>query len=111
MQWKQALVTGIFKKWSKLDPTNNRPISLTCLCCKAMEHTVLSHIVKHLSANSILLDSQHRLCELLSVTQLISSCHDWATTIQSRGQVDVVFLDFIKAFAKVPKCEIVILWY
>ena len=27
----------------------------------------------------------------------MSSCHDWATTIQSRGQVDVVFLDFSKA--------------
>ena len=36
------------------------------------------------------------------MTQLISSCHDWATTIQSRGQVDVVFLDFSKAFDKVP---------
>ena len=36
------------------------------------------------------------------MTQLISSCHDWATTIQSRGQVDVVFLDISKAFDKVP---------
>ena len=35
------------------------------------------------------------------MTQLISSCHDWATTIQSRGQVDVVFLDISKAFDKV----------
>ena len=32
------------------------------------------------------------------MTQLISSCHDWATTIHSRGQVDVVFLDYSKAF-------------
>ena len=36
------------------------------------------------------------------MTQLISSCHDWSSTIQCRGKVDVVFLDFSKAFDKVP---------
>ena len=103
MQWKQSLVTGIFTKGSTSDPANYRPISLTCLCCKVMEHIVLSHIVKHLCANNILQVSQHGFCKKLSsVTQLISSCHDWAITIQSRGQVDVVFLDFSKAFDKVP---------
>ena len=65
MQWKQALVTGVFKKGSKLDPANNRPISLTYLCCKVMEHIVLSHVAKHLSANNILLDSQHGFREKL----------------------------------------------
>ena len=99
MQWKQALVTGILKKGSKSDPANYRPISLTCLCYKVMEHIVLSHIAKHLSANNILLESQHGFREKLSsVTQLISSCRDWTTTIQSRYQVDVVFLDLSKAF-------------
>ena len=68
-----------------------------------MVHIILSHVAIHLSANNILLDSQHGFREKLSsVTQLISSCHDWATTIQSRGQVDVVFLDLSKAFDKVP---------
>ena len=103
MQWKQALVTGIFKKWSKSDPANYRPISLTYLSCKVMEHIVLSHIAKHLSPNNILLDYQHEFREKLSsVTQLISSCRDWATAIQSRGQVDAVFLDFNKVFDNVP---------
>ena len=51
----------------------------------------------------IQLFSQHRICEKLSsVTQLISSCNYWTTTIQSRGQVVVVFLDFSKALDKVP---------
>ena len=36
------------------------------------------------------------------MTQLISSCQDWSTTIQSRGQDNVVFLDFSKALDKVP---------
>ena len=84
MQWKQVLVTGVFKKGSKSDPANHRTILITCLCCKAMEHIILSHIAKHLSANNILLDSQHGFREkLLTATQLISSSHDWTTTIQS----------------------------
>ena len=68
-----------------------------------MEHIVLCHAAKHLSPNNILLDSQHEFREkLLSVTQLISSCHDWAITIQSRGQVDVAFIDLSKVFDIVP---------
>lgn len=101
-QWRQALVTGIFKKGIKSDPANYRPISLTCLCCKIQEHIVLSHMAKHLSQHNILLDSQHGFRECLStVTQLITSVHDWATTLEHRGQTDVILLDFSKAFDKV----------
>ena len=104
MQWKQVLVTGVFKKVSRSDPTNYRPISLTCLCCNVMEHIILSYIAKYLSVNNIRLDSQHGFYEKLSsVTQLISSCHDWTTTIQRQGKVDIVlFLDCSKAFDKDP---------
>ena len=49
--WSNALVTAIFKKGNKSDPANYRPISLTCICCKIMEHIILSHMSKHLSLN------------------------------------------------------------
>ena len=72
-----------------------------------MEHIVLSRIAEHLSANNILQDSQHGFSEKLSTDiQLISSCHESATTIQSRGQVDIVIHDFSKAFDKVPHCRL-----
>ena len=102
VQWRQAIVTAIYKKGAKSDPSNYRPISLTCLCCKMLEHIVLSHMAKHLSQHNILLDSQHGFRERLStVTQLITFVHDWATTLEHRGQTDVVLLDFSKAFDKV----------
>ena len=54
------------------------------------------------SANNILLDSQHGFSEKLStVTQLISSCHYWTTTIPSPGKDKVIILDVSKAFDKV----------
>ena len=35
--WKRAYVTPIFKKGQTCDPSNYRPISLTCVLCKIME--------------------------------------------------------------------------
>jgi hypothetical protein len=52
--WRRANVASIFKKGSKSDPANYRPISLTCVCCKLMEHILDSQLMKHLSANSII---------------------------------------------------------
>ena len=99
---RKAIVTPIYKKCAKSDPANYRPISLTCLCCKILEHVVLSHMAKHLSQHKILLDSQHGFRERLSiVTQLITSVHNWATALEHRGQTDVILLDFSKAFDKV----------
>ena len=102
-QWKQALVTPIFKSGERSDPSNYRPISLTCICSKIMEHILLSHISKHVASNSILFDNQHGFRQKLSTTtQLVSATHDWAHTLHLKGQTDVIFLDFQKAFDRVP---------
>ena len=90
--WANALVTAIFKKGNKSDPANYRPISLTCICCKIMEHIILSHMSKHLSLNNILIDQRHGFREKFSCeTQLISAVHDWAKGISLRRQTDVIF--------------------
>ena len=61
-------------------------------------------MAKHLSFHKIILDAQHGFHERLStVTQLITSVHDWATIIDRQGQTDVVLLDFSKAFDKVSQ--------
>ena len=38
--WTQANVAPIFKKGSKLQAVNYRPISLTCITCKLFEHII-----------------------------------------------------------------------
>ena len=70
--WLQANVAPIYKKGGKYDPAHYRPVSLTCICCKSLEHIIVSKIMQHLSEHKILVESQHgfrsgRSCE----TQLV----------------------------------------
>ena len=101
--WKDANVSAIYKKGLRSDPANYRPISLTSLTCKIMEHVVCCHMSRHLEANSIISPHQHGFLRRLSCeTQLATVIHDWAKVLNIHSQVDVVFLDFAKAFDSVP---------
>lgn len=56
--WRHANVTAIYKKGARQDPANYRPVSLTCLCCKLLEHVIVSSTIKHLDEHSALHDCQ-----------------------------------------------------
>ena len=47
-EWTQANVAPIFKKGSRLQAVNYRPVSLTCITCKLFEHIICKHILAHL---------------------------------------------------------------
>jgi hypothetical protein len=101
--WKQADVVPIFKKGHKSKASNYRPVSLTSISCKMLEHIVTSNIMSHMEKYNLLTDTQHgfrkkRSCE----TQLIITINDIANSIDNRKQTDVILLDFSKAFDKVP---------
>ena len=57
--WKLANITPIFKKGSKFDVSNYRPISLTCIVCKVMESLIKDHIMDHLEKQILIIASQH----------------------------------------------------
>jgi hypothetical protein len=46
--WKTANVVPIFKKGVKIKAENYRPVSLTSVVCKMMEHIICSSIMEHL---------------------------------------------------------------
>ena len=48
-----------FQKKKSREPSNYRPISLTSVSCKIMEHIIYRHIMNHLDSNSILVHYQH----------------------------------------------------
>ena len=87
------------RKTINLFPKITDQISLTSICCKVMEHVVLSHMAKHLSKNNIIIDKQHGFRQRFSCeTQLITTIHDWAKSINVCHQTDAILLDFSKAF-------------
>ena len=59
VSWKQANITPVYKKGDKIDPRNYRPVSLTSLVCKTMEHILVRQIMKHIESNDILTDVQY----------------------------------------------------
>ena len=54
-----ANVSPLFKKGDRTKPANYRPISLTCILCKTLEHIVTYNLVKHFTSNNILYDLWH----------------------------------------------------
>lgn len=98
-QWKTAMVIPVYKKGNKADPSNYRPVSLTCVLCKIFEHILYKHVITHCESRDLIKTYQHGFrarhsCE----TQLINLLSD----IQSgrdRGQrFAMIILDFSKAF-------------
>ena len=101
-EWKKALFTPIYKNGDRSCPTNYRPISLTCIVCKTLEHIISTSIYNHLEEYTILRPEQHGFCRRRSCeTQLISTIHDFATALNNAEQVDAILLDLSKAFDKV----------
>ena len=101
--WRNANISPVFKKGNKHIASNYRPVSLTSVCCKILEHIICSSILKHLEQYSILTPLQHGFrsghsCE----SQLIVTMHDIITTYDRKIQTDMVILDFSKAFDTVP---------
>jgi len=100
--WSKAMVSPIFKSGDKSKPCNYRPVSLTCVCCKVMEHVVLSHLNRFITDNNLLSNLQHGFRRGFSCeTQLVLTVNDWMSVLNNRGQVDAILLDFSKAFDKV----------
>ena len=102
-EWRQANVVPIFKKGSKMAAGNYRPVSLTCVSCKLLESILKDDIMQHLTRNKLLKNSQHGFMAGKSCTTNLLEFMEKITSEADRGKsVDIVYLDFAKAFDKVP---------
>jgi hypothetical protein len=101
--WKEANVTPIFKKGAKSAPGNYRPVSLTSVACKLMESIIRDEMTNHLEANNLINKSQHGFMKGRScATNLLEFLEKATTVVDGGGSFDIIYLDFAKAFDKVP---------
>ena len=100
--WREANVVPIYKKGDKSTPANYRPISLTCICCKLMEHVLASNIMRFGDRNNIIFPLQFGFRKNMSCEQqLLGFVSDLHNNLDEGNQTDVLIMDFSKAFDKV----------
>ena len=83
--------------------SNYRPVSLTSVVCKQMEHAIATYLRQVWGANDWLYEGQHGFrpgysCE----SQVITVCKDIADMLDNGGRMDAIIVDFSKAFDLVP---------
>ncbi|PKU41653.1 rna-directed dna polymerase from mobile element jockey-like [Limosa lapponica baueri] len=97
--WHLANVTPIHKKGWKDDPGNYRPVSLTSVPGKVMEQIILRAIMQCKKDAQVIRPSQHGFMRGRSCLTNLISFYDKVTRLVDEGKaVDVVYLDFSKAF-------------
>ncbi|GAB0183367.1 mitochondrial enolase superfamily member 1 [Grus japonensis] len=89
----------IHKKGRKEDSGNYRPISLTLVPGKVIDQIILHDIMQHVQDNQVIRTSQHGFMKGRSCLTNLISFYDRVTyLVNDRKAVDVVYLDFSKAF-------------
>jgi len=78
--------TPIFKKGSKINPENYRPISLTSQVIKVLETLVRSNMMKFLDENEIITNCQHGFIKKKSCfTNLLTTLEGWTAAVDHAG--------------------------
>lgn len=98
-QLKIAKVIPVYKKGSKSDPKNYRPISLLPLLSKLFEKILKFRLLAHLRANKVLNDRQFGYQKGVGTSDAIYTLlDDVIGKINSRMRVAGIFLDLSSAF-------------
>jgi len=101
--WKRANIVPIFKSGCRNRAENYRPVSLTSQVCKVFETLIRDKIVEHMENNALLNVTQHGFRKGRScLTNLLSFLERVTEGLDRKEGIDVIFLDFAKAFDKVP---------
>lgn len=101
-QLKSANITPIYKGGSRAEAKSYRPVSLTSHIIKVLERIIVKNMATYLEQNNKMNQDQHgfrsgRSC----LSQLLSHYETILEKLEYNKNVDVVYLDFAKAFDKV----------
>ena len=88
--WNKAFISPVFKKGNVHEAANYRPVSLTCVACKLLEHIVCKHMLNYLDKHKLLFPLQHGFrkghsCE----SQILITMDDLFRAFDRRIQTDI----------------------
>ena len=108
IDWRTANVTPIFKKGAKTKAENYRPVSLTSIPCKMFESIIKDPLINHLLDNHLIKNTQHGFLSNKSVTtNLLEFLEKITEMFDNNKPLGTIYLDFAKAFDKVPKQRLI----
>jgi len=96
-EWKRATVIPIHKRGDRSLVTNYRPVSLTSVVCKQMEHAITSYLRQVWDKNDWMYEGQYGFrpgysCE----SQVITVCQDIADSLDNGDKIDAIIVNFRK---------------
>jgi hypothetical protein len=101
-EWKHCVVMPLHKGGQRTQASNYRPIALLSCISKVMESLVDDYIRHHLYTTGFLAQQQHGFRRAHSCnTNLLLATDSWSSHLESGRGVDVIYLDFAKAFDRV----------
>ena len=103
---KIAQISPIFKKGHRCKADNYRPASLTTIICKIPEKLVRRNIIDHLELNELIEPAQQDSSKC--VTNHLETFEQWTHILDDGGSIDVIYMDFMKAFDKVPHMRLLV---
>jgi exonuclease III len=97
--FKQARVRPLYKKGSKLDPGNYRPISVLCVLSKILERAVHTQLSDYLKSKNLLYEFQSGFRGRYSTDTCLIDLMDFIKAEMSKGSyVGMILIDLQKAF-------------
>ena len=109
LEWKEANIIPLFKKGSRNKSVNYRPVSLTSVICKLLEAIIRDHMMDFLIKHKLINPSQHGFLKARScLTNLLCYLEEITKWVDEGSPVDVIYLDFQKAFDKVPHQRLIL---
>ena len=101
--WTSANIAPIYKKGDRHRAENYRPVSLTSVLSKVLEHIIVHSLLEHFDKNKVLSNLNHGFRSGYSCETQLAVTMDELTQNHERGdQTDIIILDFSKAFDMVP---------
>ena len=109
LEWKEANIIPLFKKGSRNKSVTCRPVSLTSVICKLLEAIIREHMMGFLIKHKLINPSQHGFLKARScLTNLLGFFAEITKWVDEGLPVDVIYLDFQKAFDKVPHQRLIL---